>query len=52
MKHMATLLCMSTRFLALGPRFGLVVIAQGRLLWLPVVAISAIFEIQGGAGDI
>ena len=43
-----------TRYLALGPRFGLVVIAQGqgfgsrRSFW----ADFAIFQIPGGAGDI
>ena len=45
---------MQTRFVALGPRFGVVVIAQvegfgsRRSFW----ADFAIFEILGGAGDI
>ena len=51
---MTTLVCMYTRFLALGPRFGLVVIAQRQgfgsrgSFW----ADFEIFEILGGAGDI
>ena len=54
MNQIATLVCISTRFLALGPRLGLVVIAQGRLFWLPGVAIWAdfeIFQILRGADD-
>ena len=35
MNHIATLACVQTRSLALGPRFGQVLIAQGRLPWLP-----------------
>ena len=52
---MATFVCSSARGLGLGPRFGLVVIDQGRLLWLPRVAIWAdfnIFQILSKAGDI
>ena len=47
--HILTLVYMSKRMLALGPRFGLVLGPQGRLLWFPGVAI---FELLGGAGDI
>ena len=55
MDHIATSAYIHTRFLALGPRFGLVVIAQRRLSWLPRVAICTdfeIFEIPGETGDI
>ena len=54
MNHIATLYYIQTRFLALGPRFGLVVIDQGQgfgsrgSIW----ADFEIFEILGGAGDI
>ena len=36
------------KILALGPRFGLVLGPQGKVLWLPGVAIWAIFEFLGG----
>ena len=32
--------CMPRKFLVHTPRFGLVVIAQGRLLWLPEVDLG------------
>ena len=39
---------MQARILALGPRFGLVLDPQRRLLRLPGVAIWTIFEFLGG----
>ena len=54
MVHIIILSCMQARSLALGPRFGLVVIAQGQgfgsreSIW----ADFEIFEVLGGAGDI
>ena len=54
MGHIFAFSHIQTRFLALGPRFGLVVIAQvkgfgsRRSFWVDF----AIFEILGGAGDI
>jgi hypothetical protein len=39
---------MSREILALGPRFGLVLGIQGKVLWLPGVAVWAIFEFLGG----
>ena len=54
MNHIATLYYIPTRFLAFGPRFGLVVIAQGKGFGSrgPIWADFEIFEILGGAGDI
>ena len=52
MNHIFAFSYVQSKFLALGARFGQVVIAQGRLSWLPEVAIWEIFEILGGAGDI
>ena len=43
---------MQTRYLALGPRFGLVLVAQGRLSWLPGVAFWAILENEARFGRI
>ena len=40
MDHIATLVDVSTRVLALGLRFAQVVIAQGRPLWLPRVVLD------------
>ena len=45
-----------SRYLALGPIFGLVLVPQVKGFWFPEVAIWAeifeIFENLGGAGDI
>ena len=46
--HIITLLDTHTRYLALGPRFGLVLGPQGRLLSLQEVATWKIFEFLGG----
>ena len=46
--HIVTFAHTQRKFLALGPRFGLVLGPQGKVLWLPGVAIWAIFEFLGG----
>ena len=48
MNHMATLVHMSTISLALGPRFGVFLGPQRRLLRLQGVAIWEVFEFLGG----
>ena len=48
MKYIITFVYTQRRILALGPRFGLVLGPQRRLLWLPEVAIWEIFEFLGG----
>ena len=54
MDHIFTSADIQTRFLALGPRFGLVVIDQGQGIGSQgsILADFEIFEIPGGAGDI
>ena len=54
MQHIFAFSQVQTRYLALGPRFGLVLVAQVKVL-LPGGRngqIFEIFEILGGAGDI
>ena len=48
MDHMATFGYIQRKFLALGRRFGLLLLPQGRLLRLPGAAIYAIIEFLGG----
>ena len=55
MDHMATLVGVTTRFLALGSQFGLVLVAQVKGIGSRRSRsgqIFEIFEILGGAGDI
>ena len=52
MNHIFDFSYVQAMIVALGPRFGLVLVAPGCLLWLPGVAIWAIFEIFWRAGDI
>ena len=51
MDHIFAFSHVQARYLALGPRFGVVLGPRGRLSWLLEVDLED-FEILGGAGDI